>query len=57
MTSEHQLIAAYAVRSIKLLVLNDSLRSQVTEAGVPSALASAFIARESDLECMREILG
>lgn len=55
--SEDRLVTAYAARSIKLLVLDDALRPQATAAGVPSALASAFVARESDLECMREILG
>eukprot|EP00752_Nemacystus_decipiens_P010599 g9439.t1 len=55
--SEDRLVTAYAARSIKLLVLDDALRPQAPSAGVPSALAAAFIALESDLECMREILG
>lgn len=57
LASQDRLVAAYAARSIKLLVLDDSSRPKATAAGVPSALASAFMARESDLECMREILG
>lgn len=55
--SQDRLVVAYAARSIKLLLLDDSLRPQATAAGVPSALASAFVARESDVECMREVLG
>lgn len=55
--SEHRAVVAYAARGIKLLVLDDTLRSQATVAGIPSVLAAALREWEDDAPCLREILG
>lgn len=55
--SEHRAVVAYAVRGIKLLVLDDALRPQATVAGIPSVLAVALREWEDDAPCLREILG
>lgn len=55
--SDHQPVVAYAARSIKLLVLDDTLRPEATRAGIPSVLAAALIRRQGDTACLREVLG
>lgn len=55
--SEQRTVVAYAARGIKLLVLDDALRPQVTVAGIPSVLASALREWEDDAPCLREVLG
>lgn len=55
--SEHQPIVVYAARSIRFLVLDDTLRPQATRAGIPFALAAALIRWRGDTECLKEMLG
>eukprot|EP00903_Cladosiphon_okamuranus_P009429 g8991.t2 len=55
--SDHQPIVAYAARSVRFLVLDDTLRPQAARAGVSSVLAAALIRRQGDTACLREMLG
>lgn len=55
--SSNRTVSSYSARALKLLLLDDALRSQANVAGVPIALANALKQWEDEILCIREILG
>lgn len=55
--STNRTVASYSARALKLLILDDALRSQAIVAGVPSVVCGAIKQWEDEVLCLRELLG
>eukprot|EP00602_Paraphysomonas_sp_CaronLab_P010972 CAMPEP_0185017750 /NCGR_PEP_ID=MMETSP1103-20130426/660_1 /TAXON_ID=36769 /ORGANISM="Paraphysomonas bandaiensis, Strain Caron Lab Isolate" /LENGTH=279 /DNA_ID=CAMNT_0027547317 /DNA_START=179 /DNA_END=1015 /DNA_ORIENTATION=+ len=55
--STNRTVASYSARALKLLVLDDALRSQAVVAGVPAVVCGAIRQWEDEVLCLRELLG
>jgi hypothetical protein len=55
--SSNRTVASYSARALKLLILDDALRSQAIVAGVPSVVCGAIKQWEDEVLCLRELLG
>jgi len=55
--SQNRTIASYAVKAVKLLILDDALRPQAISIGVPTILSAALLHWMDEPLCLREILG
>jgi SpoU rRNA methylase family enzyme len=55
--SSNRTVASYSARALKLLILDDALRSQAIVAGVPAVVCGAIKQWEDEVLCLRELLG
>jgi hypothetical protein len=55
--SRNRTVASYSARTIKFLVLDDSLRPQAMAAGIHAAVCGVLIKWEEEILCLRELLG
>jgi hypothetical protein len=56
-SSTNRTVACFSARALKLLLLDDSLRSQVGTTGISKAVVSAMKHWEEEVLCIRELLG
>lgn len=55
--NKNRTVASYSAKALKLLILDDALRSQAVVAGVPAVVCAAIKQWEDELLCLRELLG
>jgi len=57
LTSSNRTVATYSARALKILMLDNGLRSQSVVAGIPSVVYSTILQWEDEILCLRELLG
>ena len=55
--SKHRIVASYAAKGLKLLLLDDTLRLQAAQSGVSSVVCSSIALWADEVLCLRELLG
>lgn len=55
--SNNRTVASYSARALKILLLDDALRSLTVGAGIPAVVCTAIQQWEDEILCLRELLG